>query len=259
MAIDLIQAILLGVLQGITEWLPISSSAHLALAQILLKMDVPVVFDVMLHLGTLIAAIAFMREEIWRIIIATLKFDRKSGDFKVAMLIILATIPTAIIGFAFRGFFEQQFANAVSIGVALIITGIFLYYCDVGGKRGLDKKSAFVIGVAQGIAVMPGISRSGATIGTGLLMGIGREKAARFSFLLSIPAIIGAAAFEIKDAQLDFSGLDTMAIGIGVSAITGYLAIGFLIDFVNKRGLRPFAYYCFAAGLLALTAGWMAK
>ncbi|MFH1257567.1 MAG: undecaprenyl-diphosphate phosphatase [Candidatus Micrarchaeota archaeon] len=251
---DLFQAIILASIQGIAEWLPISSSAHLAAAQMLMNVQPPIIFDIMLHVGTLIAAIAYFRKDISNMLLALAKFDRKNGDFKLAILIIVASIPTAIIGFAFKDFFESQFSNLPAIGVAMLITGAFLYVCErKTGNKSVGNKNSLFMGIAQGIAVMPGISRSGATIGAGLLMGISRESATRFSFLLSIPAIFGAAFFEWVTAKgADVIELQLLVIPALVSMVVGYFSIAFMMKFVRERGLKPFAYYCFAFGLLAI-------
>jgi undecaprenyl-diphosphatase len=250
---DIFQALILAIIQGITEWLPVSSSAHLAIAQLLMKVSPPVLFDILLHIGTLLSALIFFRKDIFDMLLALFKFDTKSQYFKLAILIILASIPTAIIGFAFKDFFEASFSKPINIAFAMMITGVFLFFCERKiGNGSVNSKSALAIGIAQGIAVMPGISRSGSTIGAGLLLGIEREKATRFSFLLSIPAIIGAAFFEAKNNTLAGLDISTILLAILVSAIVGYLSIDFLIKFVKRKGLRPFAYYCWFFGAITL-------
>ena len=249
---EIMYVILLAALQGITEWLPISSSAHLALAQQFLSVQPPVLFDIFLHAGTIAAVVVFMREDIFRMLKAIRRADTRDEDFRLAVFVITASIPTAIIGFTFRDFFESMFLSPASIGIALIITGVFLFFCDINsGHRTISTHSSILVGVAQGIAVAPGISRSGATIGTALLLGVKREHAARFSFLLSIPAIFGATLFEAKDAS--FGGMDGGMIFIGplVSATVGYFTIGFFLNYVREKGMRPFAYYCLILGVLA--------
>ncbi len=255
MGLDLLSAILLAIIQGITEWLPISSSGHLVLAQMLFGLKVPILFDIMLHLGTLLAALFYFRDDIRRMAFAFFSFNSKSEDSKLVWLILLAGIPTAAIGFAFKDFFESQFSSGLGIGIAMAITGTFLFICEgTPGSKRIGAKSAFVIGVAQGLAVMPGISRSGSTIGAGLLMGVEREKALRFSFILGIPAILGAALFEWDGAEISGIPLETSLIAIAISAIVGYLSIGFMMDFVKRRGLKPFSYYCFLIGMAAIAA-----
>ncbi len=249
---DILQVILLAVIQGITEWLPISSSAHLALSQQILGVQPPILFDIFLHAGTIAAVIFFMRKDLLGMLKALIKFDINNDNFKLSVFVIAASVPTAIIGFTFRDFFESMFSDAAAIGMALVITGLFLYICEINkGNNKISTKSSFFVGIAQGIAVAPGISRSGATIGTALLLGVKRENAARFSFLLSIPAVFGATIFEAKDAS--FGGMDSGMIFIAplVSAIVGYFTIGYFLNYVKEKGMRPFAYYCILLGVLA--------
>ncbi len=253
---DLFQALFLGVLQGLTEWLPVSSSAHLALAQNFLGLGAPVAFDIMLHFGTLLAVLAFYARDIIQILKNFLK--RNSREQKFVLGVIIASIPTAIIGFALKDFFESMFSNPTSIAFALVITGIWLLLASRAreGERGVGARDAFVVGIAQGLAVAPGISRSGATIGAGLMLGIDRKEAARFSFLAAIPAIIGASILEGRNA-LSSASLDPFVVIVGVAsaAIVGYLAIGLLLRALEKNKLEYFAYYCFVlAGLVFVRA-----
>ncbi len=249
---EIVYVILLAIIQGITEWLPISSSAHLALAQQILDVQPPILFDIFLHVGTIAAVMVFMRNEILDMLRALVKADIGDENFRLAALVIAASIPTAVVGFTFRDFFESMFLDSKAIGTALVITGIFLLICEIKkGHMTISILSALLIGLAQGIAVAPGISRSGATIGAALLLGVKRENAAKFSFLLSIPAILGATLFEAKDAS--FVGMDNGMIFVAplVSAIVGYFTIGFFLRYVKEKGMRPFAYYCLIFGALA--------
>ncbi|VVB67099.1 Undecaprenyl-diphosphatase [Candidatus Norongarragalina meridionalis] len=247
---DLFSAIFLGALQGITEWLPVSSSAHLALAQHYLGISAPVSFDIMLHLGTLIAVSVYFRKEIAEIM------ERR--DARYLALIAVALIPTAIIGFAFKDSFEAMFSRMPMIAAALLITGAFLFIAEKLSREGrkLGFVPAFVIGVAQGIAVAPGISRSGATIGTGMLLGIKREEAAKFSFLLAIPAVLGASALEGVKA-FSFAGIGTAEIiaGTAAAAIVGYFSIGLMLDFLRKGRLYVFSAYCVLLAFAILLFG----
>lgn len=249
---EIIYTILLAAIQGITEWLPISSSAHLALAQQILAVRPPILFDIFLHVGTISAVLVFMRNDIFEMLKALIKADIKDENFKLAAFVIIASIPTSVIGFTFRSYFESMFSNPAAIGIALVLTGIFLFICEFKkGDKTITSPISLLVGVAQGIAVAPGISRSGATIGTALLLGVKRENAAKFSFLLSIPAIFGATLFEAKDAS--FGGMDSGMIFVAplVSAIVGYFTIGFFLNYVKEKGMRPFAYYCLIFGALA--------
>ncbi len=257
MPLNLPEALLLAIIQGITEWLPISSSGHLAIAQLLLGVSPPLFFDILLHFGTLLSVILFMRTELIQIINSLLKFNSQDKYFQFASFLIIASIPTAIIGFAFHDYFAAQFSNPLSIGIALIITGVFLYIGNGKGKNSVTTKSAIIMGIAQGISIMPGISRSGATISSGLLVGVRRKDALKFSFLLSIPAILGATLFEMNNAELGAIPLDVMVIAPLVAALVGYFSLSFLLKFVLQKGLRPFSYYCFAFGLFAISLQYL--
>ncbi|PIO06053.1 undecaprenyl-diphosphatase [Candidatus Micrarchaeota archaeon CG08_land_8_20_14_0_20_59_11] len=247
---DILSAIFLGALQGITEWLPVSSSAHLALAQHYFGIAAPIAFDIMLHFGTLIAVIAYFRNDIAKIM------ERR--DARYLCLLAAALVPTAIIGFAFRGFFEAMFSEPAMIAVALLITAAFLLISE---KLSRDNKklgiiSAFMVGIAQGISVAPGISRSGATIGAGMLLGVKKEDAAKFSFILAIPAILGASALEgIKAFSFVGIGMAEVLLGTATAAIVGYFSIGLLLDFLKKGRLYVFSAYCALLALAVLALG----
>ncbi|MEK6954205.1 MAG: undecaprenyl-diphosphate phosphatase [Candidatus Micrarchaeota archaeon] len=266
MPLNLIDAIVLAIIQGITEWLPISSSAHLGLAQIFMNAQTPLIFDLLLHAGTLASAILYFRKEIAGMALALLKFDRKSEYFNLFSLIVLASIPTAIIGFAFHDYFASMFFSLFWIGITLMINAAFMQISsmDFGkGKEIIELKGksgaiiAILMGIAQGISISPGISRSGATIGTAILMKVDRSKALTFSFLMSIPAIIGATIFEWKGAPVTGIGLDLIIVSIVVSGIVGYISIDFMMKYVRKKGLAPFAYYCWIVGTISLALSFM--
>ena len=253
---DFSQAILLGIIQGITEWLPVSSSGHLALAQQLMGLRVPVAFDIMLHLGTLLAVVIYYWRKLLAILLALIRLDSKSAEFRLALLILLGSIPTAIIGFALKDFFESMFSSPAMIGMALILTGFALFSTKFfRGKKRIGFADAFVVGVAQGIAVAPGISRSGWTISAGMARGVEKEKAADFSFLLSIPALIGAAIFEGRNAVFSDIDLVVVAAGVIVAAAVGYASIAVLLKLVRRGDFHLFAYYCWLLGLAAIALG----
>lgn len=250
---DYFQAIILGIIQGITEWLPVSSSGHLALIQNFFGMTPPVVFDMLLHIGTLAAVLIYFRKDILDLIKGFLSFDKNNKDFQISILIILASIPTAIIGFTLHDFFESMFSNILYVGIALIITGIILFLTrNLSGKLEINPKIAFLMGIAQGFAVAPGISRSGITISTGMLLGLEKQKAARFSFLLFIPAIIGAMLFKLSDISSLGPDIGPAIVGTIISAITGYLAIDVLLKLINKNQFSIFSYYCLLLGLVII-------
>ena len=248
---EMASAIILGIIQGITEWLPVSSSAHLALANHFLGMGASVEFQVALNLGTLISLIAYMRNEIWRIMQGALKMEKKT--LYLIYLIILAGIPTAIIGFAGKTFFEGMFSDVKLISFALIITGILLLLTKfVKRKEGkISEPSAIASGIAQGIAVAPGISRSGSTISAALLLGVSPKEAAKFSFLIGLPAFLVASIIEIHQATSFNADFSIFAIGIIISAIVGYLSIGVLMRVLQEGKFHYFSYYCIALGLIA--------
>jgi undecaprenyl-diphosphatase len=249
---DPLQVFILAVVQGLTEWLPISSSGHLVIAQQLMGLTLPVAFDVFLHLGTLVAVIIFFWRDIAKILRAFFTFDRASPDFNMALYIIIGTIPTAIIGLAFEGFFESLFSSAHDIGIAFIITGILLLATRIrGGVKKLSWLTSLIMGVMQGIAIAPGISRSGSTISIGLLSGVDKEQVFRYSFLLSIPAILGASLLKYNEIAVSDLGLLTI-MGAMIAAVVGYLAIMFVRRVLLSKKFYLFSIYCFLAGLLVL-------
>ena len=257
---QLIRAVILGIIQGLTEWLPISSTGHLKIAEKALGLTVPVLFDVVLHLGTLAVVIAFFRRDVQKILSALKILDFRSDYGKFIPLIVVGTIPTMIIGLAFHLFLENVIQEISFIAVAFIACGVMLFFAKVGREK-VDEISfseAFLIGVAQGVAVIPGLSRSGLTITVALLLGIRREKAFKFSFLLSIPAVIGALALtlytESKALAASSLGLAEIAVGTVVAMIVGYFALKLLWKTLAKGKLHLFAFYCWAMGVFLAVA-----
>jgi undecaprenyl-diphosphatase len=277
--IDILQAIVLGIVQGLTEWLPISSSGHLALVQLAMDLEVPIFYDVILHIGTLAGVFAIYRRDIAGILRSTVAFGKGSSKRKsieeegggeevakypqgrrMLWLIILGTIPTGIIGLVFRSFFESSFYDPVSIAVGFIITGALVLVTGLlkPGQKKLGSADAILIGIGQGISIFSSISRSGATLSAGLFRGVEREQLVRYSFLLSIPAILGAAAIDVvamdeqQKAQLASIGVESYIAGTIVSAAVGYASIRILIKLVIKGKFYLFAFYCFAIGVATL-------
>lgn len=254
-------AILLGLTQGLTEFLPVSSSGHLVFFQSLFGLrESPIFFDVMLHLATLLAILLFFRMDIWKIIQglgSTIKKNQRDfSQVKLLFLIILATLPTGLIGLFFKDWFESFFSQTRQVGGLLFLTGLVLYLTRFSRKEGrsLDQmkwSDALLIGIAQGIAILPGISRSGATISTGLFLGLNRELSGRFSFLLSIPAILGATLFEMRGRDLSLP-LGTFLIGTGVAFVTGMISLTFLMRMIRMGRLFHFSYYCCGIGILMI-------
>ena len=270
-----LEAILLGILQGLTEFLPISSSGHLVLAQTFLGLKEPLVFfDVMLHVGTLAAVLVVYREAIGKLAIggvSTLvdtQFWRKpsatfntSTELKFISLILLGSIPTGVIAVLFKDQLESFFHEVQLVSVMLILTGLILQLPrlrrqDVEGSddpdRSLKTWHAPLIGIAQGCAITPGISRSGTTISLALFLGIPAKTAAEYSFLLSIPAILGAVALKIRDVGDTAIPLHIMGAGMLAAFIVGYIALRFLLIVLNRGKFSLFSYYCIALGLVSL-------
>lgn len=249
-----LQSIILGLVQGLTEFLPISSSGHLVLFQRFFGLEEGAfTFAVMVHIGTLVAVFAVF----WKDIIDILKKPWQ----KLTWLIIVATVPTGAIGLLFKDFFDRLFASGESLGIEFIATGFILWFADRVRQRdkGIAEMSNFdaaFVGLMQGIAILPAISRSGLTIAGALFRGIDRETAARFSFLVSIPAIAGAALLDLKDVmeanQLSqLTGLPFI-IGPVVAAISGYWAIRFMIRLLQRGSMKVFSYYVWALGAIVL-------
>jgi len=250
----LLEAILLGFIQGLTEWLPISSSGHLVIAQQLLKIEVPLLFDVMLHIGSLFAVFVLFWKDILKIIKSFLKLDFKSQEGKLGLFIIIGSIPVGFAGFLLHDYIEYFFNNLFLVSVSLIVTGILLYFTkNKNGRNKLNFSDSVLIGFTQAIALVPGISRSGSTISMGLLRNIEKKIVFEFSFLLSIPAIIGANFFEIiKFGIGDNALLAPMFIGTVIAGIIGYVSLKFLFKTIQKEKFYLFSYYCWVVGIILI-------
>ena len=241
---DIIQAIIIGLVQGLTEFLPVSSSAHLIFAQQALGVaDVGLAFDVLLHVGTLVAVIVYFFNDIVNMI--------------KGWLTILATIPIGIVGVLFNDIVESMFMGLTVPAFLLLITGCLLYVSQRMNTgridvRNITLKEALIMGCGQALAILPGLSRSGTTIAAGLFAGLDKEFAAKFSFILSIPAILGAAVFQLKDLSGGSVEIGACIAGFIVAAISGYLAISFLLKIVREKSLDIFAYYCWIVGIIVL-------
>jgi undecaprenyl-diphosphatase len=257
---QLIETVILGIIQGLTEWLPISSTGHLKIAEKFLGLEAPILFDVILHLGTLTVILFFFRSDVKKILSALARLDFKTDYGRLILPIIVGTIPTALIGLAFSIFLENFFQELLTVAVALIACGFVLY----SSKASKEKRNeigyfaALLIGIAQGIAVIPGLSRSGLTIATALLLGIEREKAFKFSFLLSVPAVIGAFGLTLHThfSALAASNLGWVEVFAGVASavIVGYLALKLLWRVLEKRRFHFFAFYCWGFGVFLILA-----
>ena len=259
---DLIQAIILGLIQGLTEFIPVSSSGHLVLVPWLLGWEKPpLVFDTTLHWGTLLAVGTYFWRDLLAIARGMLSDSLASSpDAKLGWLLVLATIPAVLVGVLFESQFEALFGEPVWVAGFLLITGLLLWGSESLGTRlrelgTLDWSDGALIGLAQALAITPGISRSGATISMGLVRGLTRPAAARFSFLMMIPIVFGAGLvqlIELLQEGTTAAALTPMVVGFAAAAISGYAAIAFLLDFLARRSVRLFAVYCWVFGLFCL-------
>lgn len=265
--LELLQAIILGIVQGLTEFLPVSSSGHLLLGQYFLGLDQDrfgLSFDVALHLGTLVAVVAFFWRDLLRMAFAFFRSfsdrDMSDPDQRLAYLVIASTVPAALIGYFLEDFFETAVRSPWVVVFNLALVGVLFIVAEAVGRRSREASKmsfwqALGIGVAQAAALVPGVSRSGATITLGLFYGLRREEAARFSFLMSVPIIAGAGGLQLGEVVAEgLSAWDSLlfVVGFACSAVVGYLAIRFFIRFVADHSLRAFAYYRF--GLAAFVA-----
>jgi undecaprenyl-diphosphatase len=250
---NLLQSIILGLIQGITEWLPISSSGHLVIFQKLMGVQVPVAFDVALHVGTLIPVLFIFRKEIWKILKGFLSFNPRDEEFRFGSFLLIATVITGLIGVSFLNFFESLFQSTLAVSIGLFITSLFLFASKFfKGHRKVGLKDSIIIGVAQGISIVPGISRSGLTISTGLISKIEKETILKYSFLLSVLAIIGAQLIELDNLVLSSIDLVSVLIGVLTAAISGYFAIRVVVKFLTHEKFYLFAIYCLVVGILVL-------
>jgi undecaprenyl-diphosphatase len=255
----------LGLLQGLTEFIPVSSSGHLVIIPWLLNWPSPgLTYDVMVHLGTLLAVLLYLKEDIVRLGLAWWTSVRRRSidttEARLAWFVLLSMVPGAILGALFNDVIERFFGLPRIAAVLLLVTGLLLVASEWLGHRAralqeMTWRDGLAIGVAQAVAIAPGLSRSGATIAAGLLRGLRRDDAARFSFLMSVPIIAGAAVMQIwGSVQGGISPGEPLhwVIGLVASLVSGYLAIRFLLRYLQLHSLRPFAYYCWTVGILTL-------
>jgi undecaprenyl-diphosphatase len=266
---SILQAVFLGFVQGITEFLPVSSSGHLVLIQKIMDISVPTLFfDIMLHGGTLLAVVAALRKDVWNII--------RRPFQRISALLILATAVTAIVFFAFKDRIEEIFSSGQWLGEAFLVTALALFFSEFRSRQPgslrndaeIDALDAVIIGILQGIALAPGISRSGLTLSGALSRRLERDLAARFSFLLAIPAIVGALLFQIRElykmyhfqsvnpasASGFLAGLSPAALAAGTltAALVRFAAVNIMLRIIRKRSLAGFGIYTALLGLLIL-------
>ena len=264
---DILSSTILGVVQGATEFLPISSSGHLVLFQNLMGFHEPeLLLDTSLHIGTLLAVVIYFRRDLARLVgefrdlaapgpetrNASALRERLGGA--LLTWVIVGNVPTALIGVGFREPLEGLFGSVPLVGGMLLVTGLLLILTRVapGKARNLGLLAALAVGTAQGLAIVPGISRSGATIACGLLIGLDRDLAARYSFLLSVPAIVGALALQLVSGEVSGPGIPVLLAGGVTAAVVGLLALKLLMGMVRSGRLSWFAPYCWALGLAVI-------
>ena len=257
---EVLDSILLGIIQGLTEFLPVSSSGHLELGKAILgDNSVPeesLLFTVVLHFATALSTIVVFRKDIWSLLKGILKFEW-NDDLQFASKIAISMIPAVIVGLFFEEQLEQLFGgNILLVGFMLLITAILLFFADKAKNtnKNVSFSNAFIIGVAQAIAMLPGISRSGATISTSVLLGNDKTKAARFSFLMVVPLIFGKIAKDVLsgDLSLESQNFTTLSIGFIAAFISGLFACTWMIRLVKKSKLSYFSIYCAIVGLIAI-------
>lgn len=251
------QAVIMGVIQGLTEFLPVSSSGHLVIAEELLGLKTPgVTFEIWLHLGTLLAVLIYFRSWIFRLIRSLWNGGRGADDRITVWALIVGTLPAVVVGFTLKSAIETAFSSPKFTAAMLVVTGFILFSTLLARNRGLfvSPLRSLIIGLAQAVAILPGISRSGSTISAAMLIGVEPAKAAEFSFLLSIPAIGGAFlldALSAGESILPAGDIGGYLIGTAVAFLSGLLAIHFLLKIVRRGSFYLFGVYCLVVGIAA--------
>jgi undecaprenyl-diphosphatase len=262
--VGIIEAIIMGIIQGLTEFLPVSSSGHLELAKAILGDEsIPkerLLFTVVVHAATALATVAVYRAEVWHILKGLLAF-KNNEEFKYSLKIVISMIPAAFVGVFFDDLIEIFFDGRVAfVGSMLLLTAVLLFVGDRSrkGTRHVSYADSIVIGIAQAIAILPGISRSGATIATSVMLGVDREKAARFSFLMVVPLILGKMAKDILGGDLSSAetSAGVLAAGFVAAFVFGFAACTWMIAIVKRAKLVWFAIYCAVAGAVAIFVGF---
>lgn len=257
---SILESILLGIIQGLTEFLPISSSGHLELGQYFfgLTHEDNLSFDILVHGATMLSTIIVFRKEIIDLIkhLFTFRYDEK---MKYIIAMIVSAIPVAIAGVFFKDYIKTYFnSDLMRLGIEFIFSGLLLFFIPMLSRtntKKIDYKAAFMMGIAQMVAILPAISRSGATIATGLAMGIDKKEVAKFSFLMVLIPIFGANLLEVKELMETPNALAfdwAFLPGVVMSFISGLLACKFMISYIQNKSLKPFALYCFAIGLFSI-------
>lgn len=275
----IIEAIFLGILQGLTEFLPVSSSGHLVILQELLNFhDSGVVFEVAVHIGTLLSILTVyfkILKSYSKDLFYGLKLRKMTPSLRLTTLLIIGSLPTAIIGFTLKDTFEKLFESPTAVGISLCITGVILFVSkfkvskedksqfgviDLTMVERITALQAFLMGLAQGCAITPGISRSGATISAGILTGIEKNTAAAFSFILSVPAVLGAALLQLKDLQtFEWQYLMVLVVGMVSSYLSGIIGLLLVLKVVKRGRLEVFSYYLWIVGPLTVYFLWRGR
>lgn len=260
---EIIDAIILGVIQGLTEFLPVSSSGHLELGKAILgesKMPAEgLMFTVVVHFATALSTVLVFRKDVAEILVGLFKF-KWNEETQFAVKIFLSMIPAGIVGLAFEKQLETLFGGSVVfVGFMLILTAVLLFFADKARNTNqpVTFSKAFLIGIAQAIAILPGISRSGATISASVILGVDKSKAARFSFLMVVPLILGKIAKDIMDGaiSMETEGIGYLAAGFLAAFISGVIACTWMVQLVRKSKLSYFSIYCLIVGIIAIVAG----
>lgn len=266
---DLLEAIILALVQGITEFLPISSSGHLRIAGALMgqELETDLLFDLIVHFGTLFSIFIYFRQKLTELLLSVFRILKtpiacfrnwdNDYDLRFNTYILISMIPAGIAGFTIRDQVETVFANPVGISAMFMVTGVMLYTTKFfdEGKKGLTLKNTFIVGLAQALALLPGISRSGATISMAVYLGIKREDIANFTFIMMIPVVAGATLVDLLKLQttgLTEGMLLPLIVGFFVALVSGYYALKYLIILFKSKGIFYFAWYCWAVGIFGL-------
>ena len=246
--VSFIEAVFLGMIQGLTEWLPVSSSGHLVIAQQLFDISASLAYDLFLHVATVLVLLIYFRDRIRTIIRDVFSGNFTTPSARLAWFVVVGSLPTAIIGFLFQDYFASFFHSLTVVSIALLVTGSLLFVCErYSSMKQLTLRHSFLIGCVQGLSLIPGISRSGSTIGVGLLLGVEKKIVAEYSFLLAIPAIIGAFAFQISESSFVFES--SMLVGFVVAFFIGYWSLSLLMRVISVGKLHYFSYYCWIVGI----------
>lgn len=270
---EILESFLLGLIQGLTEFLPISSSGHLVLSKALLGQELTqgITFEIVVHFGTLCSILLYYRSILVDIVRSLLSLvahpsewstrSREDDNVKLSGFILLSMIPALIVGLALEDQVERLFMNPFTVSIMLLVTGTILFATRFRQEHNLEltTRNTFAIGLAQALAILPGISRSGSTISLGLYLGIKREKVANFSFLMVIPVIAGAMLLQVMELiqqGVESAALMGLLVGFLTAFISGYFALKYLIVLLKTKGIDPFAWYCWAIGFAGLLYFW---